>query len=347
MAAVIDTVKSTIAENFGGPSHSVASKEHQFSLEEVPDVSGKIAVITGGTAGIGYACVHTLLSHGISKVFIISSNQSSFDEAHKSISQDLGEELAKKITFFECDMGNWSNVAKTAKKIADQTDRIDILINDAARGIMTYQLTEYGVDRHMAVNHFGHVILTSHLLPIFKATAKNGNTVRLVGLGSNAHQGTPSDCKFASLDELNQDLGPNGQYGRSKLAVMLYHRYLARHLSSSHPNILSNSVHPGFVDTKMSTQDIHEPYPIAGYAMSAGMQPFKKSQWQGAVSAMYCATKTQATGQYVCPPAIPEAGNELAQDEKLGEALMELTVKIVKEKTKEESVEKGCPFSLY
>ncbi|TVY31096.1 putative oxidoreductase bli-4, mitochondrial [Lachnellula hyalina] len=347
MAAVVDTIKNTIAENFGGAGHNLASKDQQFPLSEVPDVSGKVAVVTGGTAGIGYACVRTLLANNISKIFIISSNKASYDEAHKSILEDLGEAAARKITYLECDMADWPAVATTANKIADQTDRVDIMINDAGRGIMTYQLTDYGVDRHMAVNHFGHVILTSHLLPVLKSTAEKGNTVRLVGLGSNAHQGAPSDVKFASLEELNQDLGPNGQYGRSKLAVMLYHRYLAKHLTSSHPKILSNSVHPGFVETKMSQDDIHEPYPVAGYAMSVGLKPLKKDQWEGAASALYCATKTEKSGQYVCPPAIPEPGSKLAQDEDLGEALMALTKKIVKEKMYSGSVQQGCPFEFY
>jgi NAD(P)-dependent dehydrogenase (short-subunit alcohol dehydrogenase family) len=111
----------------------------------------------------------------------------------------------------------------------------------------------------------GHVILTSHLLPLLKNAANKGDKVRIVMLGSNAHQATPSDCKFATLDELNQDLGPNGQYGRSKLAQMLYAKYLNKHLTSKHPNILANSVHPGFVDTKMSRDDIHEPYVQISY----------------------------------------------------------------------------------
>jgi NAD(P)-dependent dehydrogenase (short-subunit alcohol dehydrogenase family) len=107
----------------------------------------------------------------------------------------------------------------------------------------------------MAGNHIGHVILTSHLLPLLK-TAEEGNTVRIVGLCSNAHQATPSDCKFESLEELNQDLGPNGQYGHSKIAVMLYSKYLAKHLMKEYPRILANSVHPGFVETKQSQEDI-------------------------------------------------------------------------------------------
>ena len=194
-----------------------------------------------------------------------------------------------------------------------------------------------------------HTILTSHLLPLLKSTAKDHKaTVRIVNLASNAHQATPSDCKFESLDELNQDLGPNGQYGRSKLAAILYSRYLDNHLTKGDfPNILVNATHPGFVDTKMSKEDIHEPYPLGGYAMSVGMAPLKKNIMQGCVSTVFAATKTEGSGQYICPPAVPESGTELAQDAELGERLMKLTRELVSEKTKSDSVEKGCPFKDY
>lgn len=198
----------------------------------------------------------------------------------------------------------------------------------------------------MAMNHMAHVILTSHLLPILKKTASNGNTVRICNMASNAHQGAPSDTKFESLDELNRDLGPNGQYGRSKLAAILYSRYLNKHLTSSHPNILANAMHPGFVETAMSTRDIYEPYPIAGYVLSVGA-PLKKNIWQGCVSTVFVATKTTKSGEYICPPAVPESGIHMAQDEELGERLMKLTRDLVKEKTYEDSAAKGCPFNDY
>ena len=198
------------------------------------------------------------------------------------------------------------------------------------------------------MNHMAHVILTSHLLPLLKSTASKPNTtVRIVNLSSNAHQSTPSSCKFESLEELNQDLGPNPQYGRSKLAAILYSRYLARHLTKENPNILANATHPGFVDTKMSTQDIHEPYPLAGYGMSVGMAPLKKNIMEGAVSTVFAATKVEESGLYICPPAVPETGNDLAQNDQLGERLMKLTREVVKEKTYKDSAEKGCPFKDY
>ena len=199
----------------------------------------------------------------------------------------------------------------------------------------------------MAVNHMAHVILTSHLLPILKKTASNGNTVRISNQASNLHESAPADTKFASLDELNRDLGPNGQYGRAKLANLLYARYLNRHLTSAHPNILVNATHPGIVDTKMSKDDIHEPYPLGGYAMSVAMAPLKKNIMQGCVSTVFAATVTTKSGEYICPPAVPESGSAMAQDEQLGENLMKLTRELVKEKTYEDSAAKGCPFKDY
>lgn len=342
----METIRNTIAENFGGSSHKLVNKKHQFELDQVPDQTGKVAVITGGSEGIGYGCSHTLLSKNLKKLFILSLSQDVVDGAVKSLGDELGPAVAQKVTWLKCDMADWPAVTKCAAEIKSQTDRIDILINNAARGIMTYQLTDYGVDRHMAVNHIGHVVLTSHLLPLLKKTADAGNTVRIVCLGSNAHQATPSDCAFASLAELNQDLGPNALYGRAKLAQMLYCRWLARHVTPAHPRLLANSVHPGFVSTKMSKEDIHEPYPLAGYGMSVLMEAFKKDQFQGCVSAMFAATKTEASGQYICPPAIPEPGNELAQSVELGDRLMKLTTEIVKDKMASQSVEKGCPLKL-
>jgi len=346
----MQAVKNTIAENLGklvSNAHDLAPADQRFSLEETPDLTGKVAVVTGGSEGIGYGCTHTLLSHNISKLFIISLSSDIATDAINAIKSEMGAEKASRVEWLQCDLSDWAATAKTAFEITRQTDRLDILINNAARGIMTYQIASNGVYLHMALNHMGHVVLTSHLLPLLKKTAEKGDKVRIVQLGSNAHENAPKDTKFASLEELNQDLGPMVQYGRSKLAAILYAKYLARHVSASHPNILSNTTHPGFVETRQSVDFIHEAYPLGGYAMSVGMAPFKKTQFEGAVSTVFAATTTERTGQYICPPAIVEKGSELANDEKLGEQLMELTTRIVREKTKSESADKGCPFKTY
>ena len=335
----MQAAKNTIAENLGkvvSGAHSLAPKDSQFSLEEIPDLTGKVAVVTGGSEGIGYGCTHSLLSHNIEKLFIISQSQDIAQDAIDAIAKDISKEKAQKVEWLQCDLSDWDAVKKTADSIAQKTDRLDILINNAARGIMTYQLAKNGVDLHMAINHFGHVVLTAQLLPLLKKTASSlqeGEKVRIVNLGSNLHENAPKDTKFASLEELNQDLGPQPLYGRTKLATILFSKYLARHVSSSHPSILSNATHPGIVETRQSTEHIHEAFPIAGYAMSVGMAPFKKTQFEGCVSTMFAATKTEGTGQYICPPAIVEKGSEMANDEELGERLMRTTWEIIGERS--------------
>lgn len=346
----MEYVKKTIAENLGiiDPNKLVPENE-QFSLDAVPDLSGKVAVVTGGSEGIGYGCTHTLLSHNISKLFILSPKKEIIDGALEALRSEMGAGAANKVKWLQCDLSNWKQTADVAFQITQETDRLDILINNAARGIMTFQLADSnGIDLHMALNHMGHVVLTSHLLPLMKKTASSpGTTVRICNMASNAHQGAPKDTRFESVAELNTDLGPNPQYGRSKLAAILYSRYLARHLTAAHPNILANAVHPGVVKTRQSEELIHEAYPLGGYMMSIGMAPFKKDQFQGAVSMMYAATAIKESGCYVCPPAVKEPGSEMSQDEALGERLMKLTREVVMERTMGESKAKGCPFKDY
>ena len=329
----MEAIKNTIAENMGGVAHALARDDQKFDIEkDIPDQSGKVAVVTGGSEGIGYAGAFMLLKNNIEKVFIVSPSQDVFNGCQNDIKEKLGADKAQRAVWVKCDLGDIPSAVQAAKDISNGADRLDILVLNAGRGIMTYQLTEGSqIDRHMMVNHVGHVALTSHLLPLLKSTSEKG-TVRIQLQSSNAHEMAPKDTKFASIDELNQDLGPNGQYGRSKLANLLYARYLDRHLHKSNPNILANATHPGFVETKMSTQDIHEPYPTAGYGMSVAMAPIKKDQWEGATSLLYAATKTDRSGEYICPPAIVEPGSELARNPELGESLMKLTREILKTK---------------
>ncbi|KAM3436780.1 hypothetical protein NHJ13734_004922 [Beauveria thailandica] len=351
MASVIAYIKNTLAENLGGPLPKLATD--QFGLDDTPDQSGKVAVVTGGSEGNGYAITYTLIKHKISKVYMLSISEEKAENAVEAIAKDMGSEAGEKVAWLQCDLSDWKRVKEVAQNIEKSTDRLDMLINNAGRGIMTYQLTDYGVDRHMAANHIGHAILTSHLLPLMKKTANTGSIVRIVNMSSNLHESVPSNLKFKSVNDLNQDLGPKEQYGRSKLAGILYARYFNRKVTmAGHPNILMNATHPGIVSTKQSKHDIHEPlvfphssqddlfgnahvtrYPVAGYGMSVGFEPFKKTQFQGAVSTIFAATTTKESGQYICPPAVPEQGSSISQNEELADDLMELTRKVVETKT--------------
>ena len=130
-------------------AHTLVPEDQQFDLEQTPDLSGKVAVVTGGSEGIGYGVAHTLLSHNIARLFILSVSKDVVDGSLKAIEAEMGEEAAKKVTWLECDLSDWKKAKATADIISKNSDRIDILVNNAARGIMTNQVTDYGVDRHL------------------------------------------------------------------------------------------------------------------------------------------------------------------------------------------------------
>jgi len=198
-------------------------------------LDGKAAVVTGGSEGIRYGCTHTLLNHNISKLFILSKSKDVISDALSAIRSEMGDAAAKNVEWMQCDLSSWTKTGRVAFEIADKTGRLGILINNAARGIMTQQLAKNGVDLHIPQNHMGHVVMTGHLFPLLKKTASQGNTVRIVNSASNAHESAPKDNKFESIEELNKDYGPMAQYGRRKFAAILYSRYLARHLTSTYP----------------------------------------------------------------------------------------------------------------
>jgi len=325
----MDSIRKAVVENltFG---NLFAKGDEQFKPGDIPDQSGKVALVTGGSEGIGFGCSHELLKKNLSKLYFLSVRKDIADSAIDTIKEDMGSDVEKKIEWIECDLTDWKQTAKVADDLSKRAERLDILILGAARGIMTQEITPYGCDRHMALNHVGHVVLTSHLLPLLKKTATDGNTVRVVTFSSNIHENAGKQTKFETLEELNTDLGPMENYGRSKLAQLLYAKYLGRHLTASHENILVNSVHPGFVATRQSKEHILEAYPIRGNAMK--FMPLKKDIYEGALSALYAATVTDGSGQYIVNPSIPEDGSEMARDEAWSERLMKLTQQILKSK---------------
>ncbi|KAI1639329.1 oxidoreductase bli-4 [Biscogniauxia mediterranea] len=340
---VMNTIKNTLGENLGGKAQSLST--HQFSLDDVPDLSGKVAVVTGGSEGIGYGCTYTLLQHGIAQVYVLSLSADVARGARDALAAALGPDAAARTRWIQCDLADWPRVKAAADEIKRGAERLDILINNAGRGAMAFELTDYGVDRHMAVNHMGHVVLTSHLLPLLRRTAsRHATTARIALQASNAHAAAPGDVRFASAAELSRDLGPSAQYGRSKLAAILWARYFARHSDSGNGGVLMNATHPGFVSTRMSREDIYDAYPRAGHAVAVGLEPLKKTAFQGAAPIMYAATCATGSGLYICPPAVPEEGSALACDGALGDRLMELTRRVVREKTRRESADRGCPF---
>jgi NAD(P)-dependent dehydrogenase (short-subunit alcohol dehydrogenase family) len=125
-------------------------------VDHTDDVSLSLSTsVYYARTGVGLAVTQTLLDKNISKVYIISLDKNIADSAKDTLKKELGEEKASRLHWLKCDLADWDTVPGVAKQILGDIDRLDILVNNAARGIMTFQLTEpYGVDRHMAIVRF-------------------------------------------------------------------------------------------------------------------------------------------------------------------------------------------------
>lgn len=195
------------------------------------------------------------------------------------------------------DLSSLGDVAAMADRVLEKHPVIDVLLNNAGVFMKERKLTPDGFETTMAVNHFGHFLLTHRLLPALKA-AKQG---RVVHVSSMAHQRGGID-----LDDLTFEKGFSGYgaYSASKLANVLFSNALAQRLKST--KVTSNSLHPGVIKTKLLK---------TGFGMGGA------SLESGAVTSVYCATDpklARVSGEYFADGQQAVASRE-ARDVKLQE----------------------------
>lgn len=318
---------------------------NSWSASKIPSLAGKVAVLTGGNEGIGAAFTSELLKHDISKVIIASNDAARHQEAIAYFNKEAGHDVSSKIIFHEVDLGDYPAVDKVVEKIKEETDRIDILDCSAAIGMYRTDIPSSttdgsrALDRHFAVNNVGHAILTQGLMPIIKNTAQKTGDARIVIMASNLHFSASSDVKFASIDELNTDLGPTLQYNRSKLGNVLYAKKLARLFKGEGfgDKIFVNCIHPGVVKTSQQAGAV-ETYNekikntlgdgVVGTAAASGLEAVNltarsllmKDSPAGALSALYAATSPEVkekglSGEYIVPNGTVQEADKRALDE--------------------------------
>ncbi|KZV92424.1 NAD(P)-binding protein [Exidia glandulosa HHB12029] len=323
-----------------------------FQQGHVRDLHGKVAVITGGTGGIGYEVSKALALAGC-RVVALSRKQEHGDETLGSL-----REAAAKIEghsgqidfkFVACDFGELKTVKEVADSIARDEPRIDILINDAGIGVSNYALDADGIERIFGVNVLGHYLFINRLLPTLRRTRAQHNVVpRLINLTSNMHALAPSSCRFESLEELNQpNLRADQYYERSKLAIILYTKSLVSRASLAPDQVVVLSVHPGAVSTEIQDQFQQAFGETLGKVIKYLQTPLMRSPEEGSLGTLWCAVSPEVEemmrggeggegkleqGAYVTDPG--KAGGETAQaqDMQLAENVWNLCEKLVREK---------------
>jgi NAD(P)-dependent dehydrogenase (short-subunit alcohol dehydrogenase family) len=208
---------------------------------EVPDLSGRFAVVTGANSGLGFCLAKRLAAAGADVVMAIR-NKGKGEAAIAEIRRGVP---TAKLTIRALDLSSLKSVAVLGEELAAQGRPIDILINNA--GVMTppqRQETEDGFELQFGANHLGHFALTAHLLPLLRAA----EAARVVTVSSIA--ASQRNLDFDDTDA-RHGYRPMRSYGMAKLAQLMFAVELDRRSRHGGWGLTSNAAHPGLSKTNL------------------------------------------------------------------------------------------------
>ena len=301
----------------------------QWSIDSVPDQTGRVAVVTGANSGLGLETALGLAQRG-AQVILACRDQAKADAA---IARIRGRHPAARVEFMALDLADLAAVASFAGQVTARLERLDLLVNNA--GVMALPLcrTRDGFEMQVGTNHLGHFALTGQLLPLVEKTGGG----RIVTVASLAHRSGRID-----LDDLNWERRPYNKwqaYGQAKLANLVFAIELQRRLAKSGAKTISTAAHPGFAATNLLTAGpIMEKSAIAKALMSLSGSLLAQSPAKGAIPTLHAAMAPGiAGGSYWGPdgafemwggaPA-PAVALKKAQSEKTGSGLWTLSEKL-------------------
>ncbi|KAJ3544439.1 hypothetical protein NM688_g5744 [Phlebia brevispora] len=326
--------------------HQFAEREagkaaNGFHQTDVSDLTGRTAIVTGGSGGIGYE-VARALALANARVLILSRKEENAEGAIAEMKEFAPSGQSPDITFVQCDLGNLKDVKAVADKLREQEKRMDLVICDAGVGVNSYAESADSIDRHMAVNHLGHFLLVNRILPVVRKTAAlpSAPPPRIISVSSELHRDAPSGTQFASLDELNDSsLRADQLYGRSKLANILFTKYGLedRVFRPNGDRIIALSVHPGAVHTGQQDQFKEAYGKVFGTILKLAVVPFMRNPDQGSLSTLWAATSEDVEkqgweGRYFSDPGKLGGESKQACDPELGASLWKLSEELIKDK---------------
>lgn len=213
--------------------------------QDIPDLAGKVVLVTGGNNGIGKETVLQLAKHNPHKIFLAARTESKARDAITAIKSQTAQDVD--IEYLPLDLASLPSIVKAADQVASHSDRLDILVLNAGIMAVPAGKTASGQDIQLGTNHVGHFLLTKLLLPTLQKTANEANAdVRIVSVSSEAWNLAPNLDTILSTEKLTAT-SPWTRYGASKAANIMFAAELARR----YPKLTSVSVHPGLIQTDL------------------------------------------------------------------------------------------------
>ena len=206
-----------------------------WSADDVPDLAGRVAVVTGANSGIGLETARALARGGAHTILACRSKE----RGQRAI-RDLRAEMPdSSVELMELDLGSLASIQAFALGFAKDHGRLDMLINNAGIMAVPHSLTGDGFESQMGINHLGHYALTGRLLEALLSTPG----ARVVTVSSVGHRGATMD--FENLLFENGGYTPFRPYWRSKLANLLFTYELQRRFRSAGAKVSALAAHPG------------------------------------------------------------------------------------------------------
>ncbi|KAI0486174.1 NAD(P)-binding protein [Xylaria cf. heliscus] len=303
---------------------------------DIPDLGGRVYILTGGSAGIGYGIAAHILQHDCERLYLIGKKEEHLARAHDLL-RKYGD--VSRIELIQCELEDLHQTHEVARELASQLPRLDALILNAGLGVGPYGETKDGLDSHMQVNVIAQHHLAKTLLPLLVATPDS----RLCFQSSEVHRFGTSGVEFRGINEINTDIGPASLYARSKLAQVLLCRALYRRKMRGELGLTPDrapwisATHPGAVVTDQQDQAV-EAYGTIGKIGIKAMRPFMKDPVdEGCRSMLFAATsdvvaKEKIDGVYIVPDRKVTDPSTQAQDEELQERCWNLVEDILNQK---------------
>lgn len=214
-----------------------------WTLDNAPELAGKIIVVTGGNSGLGYESVKAFAMKG-AEVVMASRTMEKGEQAKAEITHAVPQ---AKIKVMELDLADLGSVRSFATTFRKQYKQLDVLLNNAGIMMSPYFKTKDGFEAQFGTNHLGHFALTGLLIDLLLKTPGG----RVVNVSSGAHKNGNMD--FSNLQfENGKGYSPMKAYGRSKLANLLFTYELQRKLEAVEKDVIAVAAHPGIAMTNLA-----------------------------------------------------------------------------------------------
>jgi NAD(P)-dependent dehydrogenase (short-subunit alcohol dehydrogenase family) len=291
-----------------------------WTAQQLPDLHGVVAIVTGANSGIGWHTTRGLVQHGARVVLACRDVEAGKQAVNRLRASVPGADLG----VAELDLASMSSVNSFA---TGWSDRVDLLINNA--GVMAPPkrvTTVDGFELQFGTNHLGHFVLTGMLLPALLAAP----AARVVTVSSVAHHGGTDAVLEGNVTPMYD---AQRTYSNSKLANLLFARELQRQAAARDLPLVSVAAHPGVSSTGLvSDPEGMGANPVMRVAAPLFVKLFTQSAAAGARASLYAATAAEP-GSYTGPQRLRETRGAIgparlsryAQDDKLARRLWQVS----------------------